>query len=101
MNRFELKNLRKRYVAAQCWKRNSTPNNHHFIRISFPAIGEEVLCFKDATELTVENVLHMVRYLTNSYKDELYLVDEHGAELVDPLSAVQHGRSYRCKRRLR
>ena len=100
MYKFDWVNLRKRYVADQCWTRNnSIPNNRNFIRVSVPGSGEEILCFRDTSEMTVENALHMVRYLTKSYKDHLYIVDEHGKELMNPQTDVQHGRTYRCKRR--
>ena len=99
MHKFEWAKLRKRYDAFQCWKRNSTPNNRNFIRVRILGNGEEVLCFKDISEMTIENVLHIVRYITDSYKDDLYVVDEYGTELSNSRSVVQHGRSYRCRRR--
>ena len=99
MYKFEWANLRKRYTAAECWRRNGMPNNRCFIRINITGNGEEVMCFRDVSEMTIQNVLYMVRYLTNTYKDDLYVVDEYGTELDDPQSVVQHGRTYRSKRR--
>ena len=99
MPKFEWLILHKRYAAVQCWNRNSTPNNTHFIRMSILGDEEEVLCFKDIFEMTIENVLYMVRYLKNIYKDNLYVLDEYGTELEDPRGVVQHGRSYRGKRK--
>ena len=99
MHKFEWLNLHKRYVASQCWNRNSPPNNRHFIRMSIFGGEEEVLCFKDIFEMTIENVLHMVRYLRSVYKDNLYILDDYGVELEDPRGVVLHGRSYKCKRK--
>ena len=99
MYKFGLANLRKRYAAAECWRRNSTPNNRCFIRMSIPGNGEEVHCFRDASEMTIQNTLYMVRYLTNTHRDNLYVFNDYGTELEDPRSVMQHGLSYRCKRR--
>ena len=98
MYKFEWVNLRKKYDAFQCWNRNCIPNNRHFIRMVIPGNGEQVLCFRDNSEMTAENALLMVRYLTKSYKDDLYIVDDYEKEL-DPRSDVLQARSYRCKRR--
>ena len=57
---------------------------------------EEIICFKDASEMTIGNVLYIVRFHRSIYNDELYLVDEHGKEHC---TNVQHGRMYICKRR--
>lgn len=87
-----------KYKSYECWYRNkNNRKNRNFIRVITPSNKEEILSFKD-NEITVQNVVLMVRYITRVFNDKLYIIDEHSSELND-VTILQHGRSYLCKRR--
>ena len=74
-------------------------NNKYFIRVNMLGRNEEVISFKDSLEMTINNVLRIMRERTRIYIDKLYLVDEYNNELPNLNEHVQCARTYTCKRK--
>ena len=81
MMEYKVTNIR--ILAYECWKRNNIANNRYFIRVKMPGKREQIICFKDSSDMTIKNVLYIIRFHSSIYNDELYVANEHGNELTN------------------
>ena len=89
---------RRKQRKEKCKQRCN--NNKCFIHLKMLAQENEVICFSNQNEMSVENALIQIKelYQLNSISN-LYLVEEQYQSEIKRQNDLVHGKTYVCKRR--